>query len=274
MADTGMGTAAKITVGGTITAPHMPITSKAAALPMVTPKATARPLLSTEAALLPLLSWLSPAFPVGGYTYSHGLEWAVEDGLVRDRATTQEWIMGVLRFGAGRNDADLFREVWQAVTEGDTARFDRAVEWAAVLRGTPELALESTQQGQSFLATVAACWPAEGLEAWRQRITVLERPPAYAVAVALATAVHGVPLASALAAFLHALSAALVSAAVRLIPLGQTDGQRVQAALASVIAEAVAASQARTWDDLGSAAPMVDLCSMTHETQYTRLFRS
>ena len=228
----------------------------------------------TEAALLPLMAWLSPSFPVGGYTYSHGLEWAVESGLVTNRATTEEWIAGVLRQGAARSDGDLFREVWQAVTAQDSERFDRAVEWAAVLRGTPELALESSQQGQSFLATIGNCWPVDGLAEWQQRITEARRPTSYAISVALVTALHQVPLSMAMSAYFHALTAGLVSAAVRLIPLGQTDGQRVQAALAGPIVTAVQECLTRPWDDLGSASPMVDLCSIAHETQYTRLFRS
>ncbi len=231
-------------------------------------------LITAETALLPLMAWLSPAFPVGGYTYSHGLEWAVESGLVRDRATTQEWIIGVLTSGAAQSDADQLRETWQAVRAHDTVRFDRAVEWAAVLRGTPELALESNQQGQSFLATIAATWPLNDLAAWHNRITEARRPIAYPVAVGLVTALHGVPLALTVGAFLHAAAASLVSAAVRLIPLGQTDGQRVQAGLLPVITHGVTACLARPWEDLGSASPMVDLCSMAHETQYTRLFRS
>jgi len=241
----------------------MPTTPRGAAL-----------LITAETALLPLMAWLSPAFPVGGYTYSHGLEWAVESGLVRDRTTTEDWITGVLTSGAAQCDADLLRETWQAVQSNDPARFDRAGEWAAVLRGTPELALESNQQGQSFLATIAATWPAEGLSGWHDRLAEAKRPVAYAVAVGLVTALHGVPLALAIGAFLHAATASLVSAAVRLIPLGQTDGQRVQAALLPVLTHAVTTCLARPWEDLGTASPMVDLCSMAHETQYTRLFRS
>lgn len=219
-----------------------------------------------------LMTWLSPAFPVGAFTYSHGLEWAVEDGRVKDGATLTAWVAAVVVHGAGRTDADLFREAWQAVTEGDRARFDRAAEWADALRGAAEMALESTNQGRAFLDCLGKAWPHPQLEDWAPPGG--PGPLAYAVAVALAAALNGVPLRPALTAFLHAQSANLVSAAVRLVPLGQTDGQKTQAALAPVVAQAVDDALARTWDDLGAAAPMIDLTSMAHETQYSRMFRS
>lgn len=228
----------------------------------------------SEGGLYRLMTWLSPSFPVGGYTYSHGLEWAVEEGLIRDRATLTAWISGILDHGSGRLDADLFRETWSAVTTGDVARFDHVAELADALRGTPELALESLNQGQAFLLTVGKCWTAPGLAVWQARLVEADRQAAYAVAVALVAACHQVPLRAALGAFLHAVTANLVSAAVRLVPLGQTDGQHCQADLEPVAARAVMAALHRDFDDLGTASPMVDLCSIAHETQYTRLFRS
>ena len=226
------------------------------------------------AALYRLMTWLSPSFPVGAFTYSHGLEWAVEDGRLCDRQSLIAWTGAVLTHGAGRTDADLFREIWSAVSEGDADRFDRAAEMADALRGTAEMALESVNQGTAFVRILRDTWPHADLEGWLARLTDRERPPAYPVAVALACALHGVPLRDGLAAYLHALSSNLISAAVRLVPLGQTDGQAAQAALAGTVEEAVATSLTRCFDDLGAAAPMIDLCSMLHETQYTRLFRS
>ncbi len=215
-----------------------------------------------------LMTWLSPAFPVGAFTYSHGLEWAVEDGRVRDLATLTAWVEGIVVHGAGRTDADLFREAHEAVEAGDHARFARAAEWAEALRGTAEMAMESANQGRAFLDCLGKSWPHEDLATWAPR------PLAYAVAVAVASALHGVALRPALTAFLHAMAANLISAAVRLVPLGQTDGQKAQAALGPVIARAVDDALARTWGDLGGAAPLIDLTSMAHETQYSRMFRS
>lgn len=224
------------------------------------------------ASLYRLMTWLSPAFPVGAFTYSHGLEWAVEDGRVKDCASLTAWVEAVVVQGAGRTDADLFREAWQAVSDGDRARFDRAAAWADALRGSAEMAMESANQGRAFLDCLGKAWPHPQLHAWAPPGVL--GPLAYAVAVALAAALNGVPLRPALTAFLHALAANLISAAVRLVPLGQTDGQKAQAALAPVIARAVEDALARAWDDLGAAAPMIDLTSMFHETQYSRMFRS
>jgi urease accessory protein len=225
-------------------------------------------------ALLRLLAWLSPSFPTGAFSYSHGLEWAVEAGLVRDRDTLVAWVRSLLEHGAARVDAALFAAAHRAVEGGDAAAFDRAAERAAVTRGTRELALESAAQGAAFLATVRAAWPDPGVEAWSARIAEAGREPAHCVAVALAAACAGIPLAPALAGFLHAFVANLVSAGVRLVPLGQTDGQRALAALEGAALDAARAATRLPPEDLGARAPVADWTSLRHETQYTRLFRS
>ncbi len=225
-------------------------------------------------ALVRLLAWLSPAFPVGGYTYSHGVERAIEDGTITDGATLRHWIEGALAFGPARVDADLLRETWQAIAANDLVAFERALTLGEVLRGTPELALESLQQGESFLTTVATTWPNPTTTHWITLLRATGRAPAYPVAVGLAAATHHVPLDATLSAYLHAFSAALVSAAVRLVPLGQTAGQTALAALEPTVADAAAAALSRTLDQLGSAAPLIDLLSIAHETQHVRLFRS
>lgn len=222
--------------------------------------------------LVRLLTWLSPAFPVGGFSYSHGLEQAVEAGLVTSLATTIDWIATIVTDGAGRADAALLLEAHRAADDPD--RLDATAALADVLRPTAELALEASGQGNAFLATVAAAWPDPWADAWKARLKRQGRGLAYPVAVGAVTARAGIAEAEALAAYLQAFAANLVSAAVRLVPLGQTDGQRALAALEPVILAAAEAALARPFADLGSAAPMVDWCSMTHETQYTRLFRS
>ena len=224
--------------------------------------------------MLRLLAWLSPSFPIGGYTYSHGVEMAVEAGFVRDRATLAGWVAHILDHGAGRSDALLFATAYRAVEAGDEPAFLWALERADAMRASSETALESSAQGTAFLSTVAAAWPLPGLERWTALIDSEQRSPAHAVAVALCAALAGIPLGAALAGFLHAVAANLVSAGVRLVPLGQTDGQRALAALEPVAARCAARALTASLDDLGSAAPMVDWTSMTHETQYTRLFRS
>ena len=224
--------------------------------------------------LTKLLAWLSPSFPVGGFSYSHGIEAAVEQGLVRDRDTLARWMDGILRHGAGRTDGMLFTAAHRAVLAGDEAGFAWAVERADAMRASSETALESRAQGQAFLIAVRAAWPLEGMERWDRVIADSGRPVAYAVAVALAAALIGVPEGPALSAYLHAFAANLVSAGVRLVPLGQTDAQKALAALDSVMHSAAEAALAAPLDDLGSRAMAVDWTSMIHETQYTRLFRS
>ena len=241
-----------------------------AGMRMVTP--TEAPLGS--AGLARLMAWLSPAFPVGGYTYSHGVERAIEEGAIADGESLRIWIEGALAWGPARVDADLLRESWRAAVAEDEAAFIRILTLGEIMRGTPELALESRQQGESFHATVAATWPHAQSERWTALIRAEGRAPAYPVAVGLATALHGIPLEAALPAYLQAFAAALVSAAVRLAPLGQTAGQATLAALEPAIASAATASLGRTLDQLGSAAPMIDLLSIAHETQHMRLFRS
>jgi urease accessory protein len=223
--------------------------------------------------LLKLLAWLSPSFPVGAFAYSHGLETAIEDGLVRDRATLEEWIADLLGHGAPRADATFLAHVWRAVASGDVAAFREAAELAAAMRGTAELALESVQQGESFLQAIGDAWPV-AVAPWRASLADAALRPAYPVAVGIAAAAVGVPLVPTLEAYLHAFAANLVSAAVRAVPLGQTDGQRVLAALEPRIAAAADAAGDRPLDDAGGAAVTVDILSFRHETQYTRIFRS
>ena len=220
--------------------------------------------------LLRLLTWSSPAFPTGAFSYSHGLEYAVEEGLVTNAVQLQDWVGWIVRHGALNADAVLFAHAHRAAGAGDNAKLDEVAELAAAMRGTAETAMESLQQGASFFDTAQAVWPSKRMAAFLRRTGA---KPALPVAVALASA-DTIPLPEALAAYLHAGAANLVSAGVRLIPLGQTDGQRSIAALEGAVTETVARAQATALDDLATAAPMVDWTSMRHETQYTRLFRS
>ncbi|MCK6449686.1 MAG: urease accessory protein UreF [Alphaproteobacteria bacterium] len=226
------------------------------------------------AALYRLMAWLSPAFPTGGFSYSHGLEYAVEAGLVADRDQALAWIDGILRHGAGRSDTQLFALTWRAADANDVDALLDIAELASALRGTAELALESHAQGAAFLAAVARAWPSLRLSGWTGAMATRAIAPSLPVGVALAAAAHGMPLVPALAAFTQAFAANLVSAAVRLVPLGQSDGLAVLAALEPAVQATVSSALAIDPDDLGAAAPVVDWCSMRHETQYTRLFRS
>jgi len=223
------------------------------------------------AALYRLLAWLSPAYPVGAYTYSHGLETAVEDGRITTRAALVDYIATVLRAGAGRIDGALLVAAWGAAMAGDDAALDEAASLAAAWRGTAETALESMAQGTAFTGVTQSAWPDARFATFAARHP---RALAHPVAFGAAAGFQGIPLRPALTGWLGAFAANLVSAGVRLVPLGQTDGQIATAALHPVVEAAADAALAAELDALGTAAPMLDLLSMRHETQYTRLFRS
>jgi urease accessory protein len=223
-------------------------------------------------ALFRLLAWLSPAYPIGAFSYSHGLEYAIEAGLVRDRGSLVHWLAGLLAHGTAQVDAALLAAAWRAANRSDEAVLDEVTQLAAAWRGTAEMALETRQQGASFLTITRSAWPHPIIETFAARH---DGQAALPVAVAVAAAAHGVPLAAILTGYLHAFVASVVSAAVRAIPLGQTDGQSALAALEAAVATCAArATGVEDLDEIGSASPLLDWCSMRHETQYTRLFRS
>jgi urease accessory protein len=225
-----------------------------------------------DSRLYRLLAWLSPAYPIGAFSYSHGIETAVEEGLIKDRASLVTWLQTVLTDGTGRVDGALFAAAWRAAEAKDWPTFDAVAERAAAWRGTSEMALESRQQGGSFLSITRTAWKHADLDAVHQRLAGEIALPA---AVALAAATHGIALADALEGYLHAFAANLISAAVRSVPLGQSDGQIALAALEPVVHQTVEAALAVTdLDEVGTATPLLDWCSLRHETQYTRLFRS
>jgi urease accessory protein len=228
--------------------------------------------MTTEGgALLRLLAWASPAYPVGGFSYSHGIETAVEERAVADAASLQAYVATVLEAGAGRADAAFLAAAHRAASAGDAAALDDAAELAFAWRGTAEQALEAAQQGGAFAQVTAAAWPDEAFAAFAARH---RGRLAHAVAFGAASGFAGLALRDALLAYLSAFAANLVGAGVRLVPLGQTDGQRATAALAPVVAACAEAAEQSDLDELGTAAILPDLLSMRHETQYTRLFRS
>ena len=225
-------------------------------------------------ALLRLQSWLSPAFPIGSYSYSHALEWAVEAGHVFDRKSLVDWLEAGLHYGSGRNEAIFFSIAWRSTIGDDRAKLLEIAELAAVFRGTSEFALESSQQATACLAALRQVWPDRFLD-WLQDILRERRvQPALAVVLGVCSARQGIPASLALPAFLQSFVANLVTAGVRLIPLGQTEGLLAIAELEEAVLAVSTQTKQATIEDLGSAAFMVDLGSAMHETQYTRLFRS
>ena len=218
-----------------------------------------------------LMAWLSPAYPVGAFSYSSGIEWAVETGDIADAATLKAWLAVMLTEGGGFCDAVLFAHAHRAVADNDNKALRTVAELAAAFAPTKERHLETTAQGNAFVEATRAAWACAALDTLKE---IWDGPVAYPVAVAVAASGHGIALAPALGAYLQAVAANWVSAGVRLVPLGQTDGQRVMAALEPAVAATAQRALVTALDDIGSAAFRADLASARHETQYTRLFRS
>jgi urease accessory protein len=217
--------------------------------------------------ILPLFAWLSPSYPVGCYAYSHTLEWAVEAGNVADEGALVAWLRDQMTLGFGRNDAILLSHAYRAVEAGHEAALVTVNELALAFSPSAELYLETSQQGRSFLDATLAAWPAPGL-------FDLDGEVAFPIAIGMAAAAHRVPLSLTLNAYLFGLVQTLVSAAIRLAPIGQTAGIRVCSNLALTVQEVARQAIGLSLDDIGGATFRADLGSFHHENQYTRLFRS
>lgn len=214
----------------------------------------------SDASLVKLLTWLSPAFPVGAFAYSHGLEWAVEAGDVRNEASLLQWIEDVIRYGSGRTDAILLRHAHRAE---DKPALAAVAEIAEAVQPSAERRAETLGQGGAFVLA-AQVWGAP----------LLDGPLPYPVAFGVLARAQGVDEEPAALGFLHAFAANLVSAAVRLVPLGQTAGLRTIAALEPTVIAVAEDTRVCGLDAVGGACFRSDIASMRHATQYTRLFRT
>jgi urease accessory protein len=211
----------------------------------------------SDADLLTLVQWLSPAFPVGGFAYSHGLEWVISEGQVRDAATLEDWLSDILAHGSGRSDAVLLTR-----TMDPAADLPLIAATARALAASKERWTETHDQGRAFTGAVNA-------------LTGNDFPSAaLPVAVGRAARALSLPKERVAALYLHAFASNLVSAAVRFVPLGQTDGQRVLAALHPVIERVATEAAATALDAIASSVPGADLAAMHHETQPVRIFRT
>ena len=226
---------------------------------------------SEAASLYRLMTWLSPSFPVGAFSYSSGIEWAVEAGDVTDAASLRQWLASLLTDGGGICDGIFLAHSYRAALSGDDALLADIAELASAFTPSRERHLETTAQGRAFIEIARAAWNNARLD---QLIASCEAAIVYPVAVGLVSAAHAIPLAPTVHAFLHAVTSNWISAGARLVPLGQTDSQRVLAQLEPDVVATAKRALSASLDDLGSATFRADLASMRHETQYTRLFRS
>jgi urease accessory protein len=223
--------------------------------------------MADTSSLLRLLAWLSPAFPTGGFAYSHGLEWAVEAREIHDGDTLFAWLDDLLRLGSGRCDAILLHRAHAA--EGDLDTLAGLAELGRAACASRERLAESTGQGNAF-ARAASAWNAQLLPS----LIALAGDLPYPVAVGALGGVSGIPAGDLCIAYLHNFTANLISAAVRLVPLGQTTGLGVLARLEGAVVEIASATQLASLDDLGGFCFRADIAAALHETQTTRLFRS
>lgn len=218
----------------------------------------------SDLALVRLMAWLSPSFPVGSFSYSHGLERAVHDGLVEGADGLRDWIAALVTQGSGWNDAVLLAESWRRAAQGGSAA--EIAELAEALAGSAERHLESTLQGAAFLHAASA-WPHAGTED-------LPANCPYCVAVGAVAGAHGVKLEGAIAAFLQAFVSNQTQAAIRLGIAGQGDAVGILAGLEATVLDTAARAARSSLDDLGSATLLAEVAAMNHETQHSRLFRS
>lgn len=215
--------------------------------------------MSTSKDFLTALQWLSPAFPVGSFAYSHGLEWAISAEHVTQEAELLEWVRDLIQFGSGRNDALLVSLGYQA---HDIQVLQDLNEHALALSASRERQAETVFQGQAFVKTLN--------DVWGHDLPSL----CYPVAVGAAARLETLPQADIVAAYLHAFSANLISAAVRLVPLGQTQGQRVLLELTSSLLSVSNAALDADVCALSSTTFLSDVASMRHENLQTRVFRT
>ncbi len=212
--------------------------------------------MTATPALLTLMQWLSPGFPTGAYACSHGLEWAITAGDVTGAAAAQDWIADILRHGTGWQDAVVLAQSLRA-----GADYAALADYARALCSSRERQVETMDQGTAFARTVVA-------------LGYAVEPGPLPVVVGQAAAGLGVAPAQVIALYLHAFAANLVSVAVRFSPLGQSDGQRILAALHPVLTALADAAVVADLADITTATIAADLAAMRHETMAVRIYRT
>lgn len=225
----------------------------------------------TASALLQLMWLASPALPVGGFSYSEGLEAAVEAGRVSGEADAAAWLRDQLHLGLARSDLAVCAKAFKAWQRNDLAHIDELNAWVTRTRETAELRQQTQQMGRSLVEWLRN---RAGLDERVQALKALSPAPTWPVAFALAAAQTGAPLREALLSFGFGWAENMVQAALKAVPLGQAAGQRVLAALVDELPAAVDLATALMESQRQAFTPMLAILSAQHETQYSRLFRS
>ncbi|MCG6896742.1 MAG: urease accessory protein UreF [Thiocapsa sp.] len=218
--------------------------------------------------LLRLIHLVSPSLPVGGFTYSQGLEWAVEAGWVRGAEDLEAWLADQIETGVVYLDLPLLVRMQAAAAERDQAAMAGWIDWLLAGRETAELRREEGDRGRA-LADLLVAWGLDQALTWKPQLARSQ-----AAGFAYAAAVWRIGPTAAAAGYAWAWLENLVLAAVKLVPLGQTQGQQVLARLAALVPGAVETAMAIPDDEIGASLPALAIASSAHETQYTRLFRS
>ena len=221
-------------------------------------------------ALMMLMQLASPALPVGGFSYSEGLEAAVEHGLVHDEASAQTWLIDQLLLVQARSDLAVLAQAMAAWAQPDVPRLQQLNDWLLQTRETHEMRLQTEQMGRSVVD-----WLGNQAQADAARLSICAAlPPTWPVAFALALHTPQAPVRDGLLASAFGWAENMVQAALKSVPLGQRSGQRILAALSAAIPEAVAHAMGLSDDARQAFAPRLAILSARHETQYSRLFRS
>ena len=221
-------------------------------------------------ALMMLMQLASPALPVGGFSYSEGLEAAVEHGLVHDEASAQTWLIDQLLLVQARSDLAVLAQAMAAWAQPDVPRLQQLNDWLLQTRETHEMRLQTEQMGRSLVD-----WLGNQTQADAERLSICAAlPPTWPLAFALALHTHQAPVRDGLLASAFGWAENMVQAALKSVPLGQRSGQRILAALSAAIPEAVSHAMGLSDDDRQAFAPRLAILSARHETQYSRLFRS
>jgi len=210
-------------------------------------------------ALQTLTQWLSPGFPVGAFSFSHGMEWAVESGDVKDGKSAEQWIGAIIEHGAGRNDAIFIAHAYRAANALELKEIDQL---ALAFCASAERLAETTQLGKAFAKTLEMVWDMEN------------EARAYPVILGRAASLHRIDLSLVIAAYLQSFAANLVACAQRLFPLGQLEGQAIISGFAACIESMTPEIIAASLDDLGGCVFRSDMASMAHENQKVRIFRT